>query len=473
MPRTLRGRIALLFASVAGSTVLAVCGIVFAMVGRSLQQTVDVALAAEVSELAAFVRDYGEAALQGSASPPGRFRFAAGYFEVTRSSGEILMASEALSDIRLPAAPSVWLDQQTTLRTRQVGPLGRLRIAARAVDVPGLGVVTVQAAMPMHQTETTVRRLAPVLALCALLACCGTTAAGWLVAAWVVAPVRQVARTARRVSGEELGARVALDRSEEEIRELIETFNGMLDRLQAAFEQVRRFTADASHELRTPLAAIRGEVEVALERDRTEVEYRALLRSVLEEVEALSRLVSDLLDLSRADAGANQLSCELVDLAEVAASVCDRLESRFVEAGGSLVRQWTGPLPVVADPVRVRQLLANLLDNAVKYAAHAGPVTVEMDKAGHGVECRVTDCGPGITPAHLSRVFDRFYRVDKARSRDLGGAGLGLSICQWIAQAHGGRIHAESEPGVRTCFAVWLPTEPAGQPSGRAGSPDG
>ncbi|HQK95066.1 MAG TPA: histidine kinase dimerization/phospho-acceptor domain-containing protein, partial [Armatimonadota bacterium] len=363
------------------------------MVGRSLQQTIDAALAAEVSELAAFVQDYGEAVLHRSSSPPVRFRFAAGYFEVTRPSGEIVMASEALGGVRLPATPTAASEgpnQKTALRTQQVGPLGRLRIAARTVDAPGLGVVTIQTAMPMHQTETTVRRLAPVLALCAVLACCGTTAAGWLVAAWVVAPVRHVARTARRVSGEDLGARVVLGRSEEEIRELVDTFNGMLDRLQAALEQARRFSADASHELRTPLAVIRGEVEVALERDRSESEYRALLRSVLEEVEALSRLVSDLLDLSRADAGATGLSCELVDLAEIAESTCDRFETRFAEAGGSLIRRWSGSFPIVADPVRVRQLLGNLLDNAAKYAAHAGPVSVEVDAAGQGIECRVT-----------------------------------------------------------------------------------
>jgi len=475
MPRTLRGRVALLYAAVAGATILLVCAVVFALVGRSLQQTMDAALAAEVSELAAFVGDYGEAALRSTAPPSVRFRFAAGYFEVTRASGETLMASEALSDTRLPAIPAAVLTRagtETAFRTQRVGPLGRLRIAARRSAAPGLGVVTVQTAMPLHQTETTMRRLAPVLALCAVLACCVTLLAGWAMASWVVAPVRQVARTAQRISGEELGARVALERPEEEIRELTATFNDMLDRLQAAFEQARRFSADASHELRTPLAAIRGEVEVALGRDRAEAEYRELLRSVLEEVDGLSRLVGGLLDLSRADAGASPLSYELVELTDLAAAVCDRLEPRVVGVGGAVVRRWAPPVRAVVDPARFRQLLSNLLDNAAKYAASAGPVEVELRRAGEGVECRVSDCGPGLTPEHLAHVFDRFYRVDKARSRGMGGAGLGISICQWIAQAHGGSIRAESQPGVRTTFVFWLPAEPpddAGEPRGATG----
>jgi signal transduction histidine kinase len=305
---------------------------------------------------------------------------------------------------------------------------------------------------------------------------------GWLLARRALRPVDRMTTTARRIEAEHLAQRLEGAEVDDELGRLARTLNEMLARLEAAFAQVRRFSADASHELKTPLTVLRGEIEVALRSPRDPVEYQRVLGSILEEVESMARLVDDLLLLSRADAGALRWDMTPVEL--------DRLVEEVAKEGGILGRgkqvqvkiQGLEPLIVQGDGQRLKQLLRNLVDNGVKYTPPGGRVALSLRRvewsnrrmvdsakpvdqltsrpigsAAEWAEIIVRDTGIGIPLEALSRIFERFYRVDPARSRETGGAGLGLCIAKTIAEAHGGTIEVQSPPGAGSTFTVRLP----------------
>jgi signal transduction histidine kinase len=305
---------------------------------------------------------------------------------------------------------------------------------------------------------------------------------GWLLARRALRPVDQMTTTARRIEAEHLAQRLGGAEVEDELGRLARTLNEMLARLEAAFAQVRRFSADASHELKTPLTVLKGEIEVALRSPRDPAEYQRVLTSVLEEVESMARLVDDLLLLSRADAGALRWEMEAVELDRLVEEVAKEGE---ILARGKQVRvsiQALEPLIVQGDGQRLKQLLRNLVDNGIKYTPPGGHVALllrrvdwsnrqmvdsakpvdqltprPIDSAVEWAEIVVQDTGIGIPPEGLPRIFERFYRVDPARSREAGGAGLGLCIAKTIAEAHGGRIEVQSTPGAGSTFTLVLP----------------
>ena len=248
---------------------------------------------------------------------------------------------------------------------------------------------------------------------------------------------------------------------QDEVGRLANTFNDMIARLDAAFQRQRQFTADASHELRTPLTAIKGQIEVALSRRREADAYRHVLEGVNDEVHRLIRLVGSLLTLARVDAGEILVSKEPVDLSELVTGAVEQV--RPAAGDRNVVIDFNGDAgaKLQADQDLLLQLLLNLLDNAIKYTQPGGKVNV-----GWGVNdgvgwLTVCDTGIGIPAEHLKQVFDRFYRIDAARSRSEGGAGLGLSISRWIAEAHGGELSLKSEQGKGTTVELRLPL-PAG-----------
>jgi signal transduction histidine kinase len=231
----------------------------------------------------------------------------------------------------------------------------------------------------------------------------------------------------------------------------------MIARLERSFAEVRRFTADASHELRTPLTALRTEVEVALGKSLSPAEHQQLLGNLLEELVRMSRLTDQLLTLSRRDAGVEQFEPVPLDLAELAANVVEAMRPLAESRGVQLRLEAAGPVPVEGDAGRLRQVVINVLDNALKYTPGGGRVTVRVERRDRGGFVTVEDTGSGIAAEHLPQVFERFYRVDRARSRAEGGAGLGLSIARSIVTAHGGTIDLTSTPGLGTVCTVTLP----------------
>jgi signal transduction histidine kinase len=271
-------------------------------------------------------------------------------------------------------------------------------------------------------------------------------------------PVHAITQAARTISETDLNRRLNL-KGRDELAELANTFDGMLARLQAAFERQRQFVADASHELRTPLTIVNLESSRALASKRSADEYQRALGVIRSENEFMSHLVGDLLTLARMDAGQMAMEKTPLDLSDIALEAVERLAPL---AERKNVRLETGDLPevnIIGDRRYLLQMLSNLVENGIKYTGGAEKrVRVETGLEGDSAWVRVSDTGEGIPPEHLPHVFDRFYRVDKARSRGedefQGGNGLGLSIVNWIVQAHGGEVRVESAPGAGATFEV-------------------
>jgi len=285
---------------------------------------------------------------------------------------------------------------------------------------------------------------------------------GYSLARRALAPVDRMSERARLITAERLKERLPVDNPDDELGRLATVFNETLTRLESSFEQMRRFTADASHELRTPLTVIRSVGEVGLRGRRDEVAYREIIGSMLEEVDRLARLVDRLLMLSRADTGQSKLSTDIVDLSELADEVAAQLGVLAEEKQQSITLERTGAPRWTGDRLVLRQALLNLVDNAIKYSPVGGRITIRVAESPAAAVVEVSDTGPGIPEELQSRIFDRFYRLDKSRSRDNGGTGLGLSIAKWAVEVNGGQLTLEKTNGVGSTFRITLPqTKPA------------
>ena len=280
---------------------------------------------------------------------------------------------------------------------------------------------------------------------------------GVFLAGRALSPVDKVTRLARRISAEDLGQRLGLQLPDDEVGRLAWTFDEMIARLDEAFRRQREFTADASHELRTPLTIMKGQIDVSLQQERGPEAYKQVLGTVNQEVDHLIRLVGSLLTFTRADAGQISLTLERVNLSDVVTGVLEQVRPLASQRGIELQLLPGTDADIRADEDLLLQLLLNLLDNAIKYTPAEGEVSAGWSLNSDHVSLWVRDTGIGITSEHLPHLFDRFYRVDRARSRAEGGVGLGLAISHWIAEAHGGSISVESAPGSGSTFTVRLP----------------
>jgi signal transduction histidine kinase len=313
----------------------------------------------------------------------------------------------------------------------------------------------------------------PRLLVTLILASLGTLALAMLGGYWLAGramrPVQIITRTARDIGETDLSRRLNL-KTGDELGELADTFDGMLARLQAAFDRQRQFTADASHELRTPLTIVNLEATRALASRRGPQEYEQAIKVIQSENEFMTRLVNNLLTLARMDAGQASLKMEDVDLGEVALEIVERLTPLAARREVELTSGELPETPVRGDRQYLLQMVANLVENAIKYCqAEHKHVTVETGTQDGQAWVRVEDNGPGIQQEYLSHLFDRFYRMDKARTRnsddgdgegggeEQSGTGLGLSIVKWISEAHNGRVSVTSEVGKGSVFEVTLP----------------
>ena len=306
--------------------------------------------------------------------------------------------------------------------------------------------------------DDTLGSLTRIIVIAYPLSLLTAAAIGLFLAQRALGPIDRVTRSVQRISAEDLGQRLDLNLPDDELGRLAQTFNDMLARLESEFRRQRQFTADASHELRTPLTIMKGEIEVALSRDREAEAYRDVLQAAGEQVNGLIDLVNSLLMLARADAGQIPFQRETVEVPLAVETAIDQLRPLAEAAGVVLVSD--GPdVSIQADFTLFLQLLFNLLENAIKHTPHGGSVQVGWSVADGRLRMTVSDTGSGIPPEHLPHIFDRFYRVDSARTSSEGGAGIGLSICRWITEAHGGTITAISHPGHGSTFAVTLPVQ--------------
>lgn len=296
------------------------------------------------------------------------------------------------------------------------------------------------------------------LPLALLLASLG----GFWLASRALRPIDHITQTARTISASDLGQRIHYQGPADEVGRLAQTFDNMLDRLQAAFVRERRFTGDAAHELRTPLAALKGRIGVTLSRPRQPAIYQETLKEMEQQVDRLIRLSSDLLFMARLDQAQFRPQTEKIELTDLIAAVSDQVSPLAEAKAITLAENIPAGLTLYGDLDPLIRLYLNLLDNAVKYTPNGGRVTIQAEKLETKVIVSVSDSGPGIAAEHLPHLFERFYRVEGDRSRGWrengqGGAGLGLAIAYEIARAHDGNLTIQSEIGRGTTFTVQLP----------------
>ncbi|MBX6315102.1 MAG: heavy metal sensor histidine kinase [Isosphaeraceae bacterium] len=441
-------------------------GVGFAWVHHGLRQVLeartDAFLDRKAAELAAAARDTqagGDAALAAEVRR-----------EVAAYAAEGLVVVIQRPDGRLVAPPTAAARRVADrLAATDLGPIPRtidLADDGRRYRVVQTRLETLEGpdtplllALSLAETEATLAQFDAHVAGGSIVFLALAVAGGLLLSRQALRPVAQSIRTAQRLNPADLSARLPRTGAGDELDQLAGTINDLLDRLAAYHAQVIRFTADASHELRSPLGVLRTAIEVALQQPRTAADYRHVLESLGEQCDRLAALVNDLLLLARADAGQVELRRVPVDLAALADEVIEMYQPLAEERGLELAWDRPDPIPTQGDPARLRQLLTNLLDNAIKFNEAGGTVTVRVEQAGDRTRLVVADTGVGIPAEHLPHIFERFYQADPARAA--GGSGLGLSICRWIAEAHGGAIRAESTSGTGSMFTAEFPAMPA------------
>jgi heavy metal sensor kinase len=433
------------------------------MLRHHLDGLVEDGLEDQIDDLRTLLQNQGHdpvfASLQKEVSEAYASEHLGNYLEVMTGNGEIVYRSEFLAEHPANLAPREQVDKATfSDRWLERRPY---RFLAEKLEVNGhLYVVTMGA--PNDDVVETLAQFREYLLMFAPLLLLVAAAGGYWLSRRALAPVDEVVRTARDISGANLHSRLPKLDTGDELQRLSDTLNQMLARIEAAFLRVTEFTADASHELRTPVSLIRTEAELALRRSRGEAEYKESLRHILLEAERTTVLIEELLSLARADAGREMLLMQPVDLCgtlqEVVESWRQVATIRNLEFSSNIPQQ---DLFVLGDTSALRQVANILLDNAFKYTSSPGNVSLTLELKAVNVAVVVRDSGIGIAKEDQSRIFERFYRVDKARSRAQGGVGLGLSIARWIVLQHHGIIEVESRLGEGSAFRVELPIIPA------------
>lgn len=367
--------------------------------------------------------------------------------------GTVAGASPMVSAEVLEAAAS-GTAQTFTASLGDEGQPYRVRVSSLRVRDEVRFLVLAESLQPV---EDAVRRVLMLL-LVAGPAVIGLTAlaAYWL--AWAaLRPVERITTDAQGIGIDQLNERVAVPRAHDETRRLADTLNAMLERIQTGVQEKHRLLADASHELRTPLAIMRNEVDVALAANELPAPARQVLASAREEVDRMTRTIDNLLTSAQADEGRLELLTFPVDLRQLVDDAIRALKPLAVAKGVSLTAEG-GCWEVQADPPRLKLVLTNLIDNAIKFSPPGETVRIDTWRRGDEVGVTVTDAGPGISPADEEHLFDRFFRVDNPLTPDFGGSGLGLAICREVAVAHGGRIWVDSSPGGGSAFTLALPS---------------
>ncbi|MGH9338708.1 MAG: HAMP domain-containing sensor histidine kinase [Acidobacteriota bacterium] len=454
-PRTVRLRLTLWYAAALAVIVLIFATAIYLLVETSLFSQLDRQLSQNLSAIESVLPDepdeLSEVEEHGSVH----------LFQVRRD-GRVIFETEGWKETGLQEAIERALSESAISRQSPGGHFYRVKVSTPAT---GFTAAVAEEEAAIRQTLKSLRTTMLIGLPCALLL---ALASGYFLARRVLSPVRAMAAKAEEITAERLSERLPAENPEDEFGRLATVFNQTLSRLEESFQTLRRFTADASHELRTPLTALRSVGEVGL-RDHLDPESsREVIGSMLEETDRLARLVDSLLTLTRADSGKLQLNQETVDLIGLVEDVADHLHVLAEERNQTLsVKSEENGIAANVDRSILRQAIVNLLDNAIKYTRPGGTIRLSVKRLQSGrAAIEFIDQGPGIPPEHQEKIFERFYRIEKGRSRETGG--LGLTIARWAVEANGGRIELESKEGHGSVFRILLPV----QETTRTGPPD-
>ncbi len=385
------------------------------------------------------------------------------FFQIFGPQGQVTLQSANIKTRNIPLSQTAL---QSSLQGHAVFETVRFHdeIPIRLLSYPvrhGQTLVNIlRVGTSLQPEKEMLARLVFVLLIGSPLAVVVSVLGGWFLAGRALRPVDDITLTAQRIAGGDLTQRIETT-SKDEIGRLANTFNNMIGRLEASIRQIRQFSADASHELRTPLTITKGETELALRKPRSAEVYREALESNLEEIDRMSRIVEELMFLSRTDLGEVHVASDPVQLDTLVQEIHMQAMVLGKEQRISTTLGQVEPLRVSGDEWRLRELILNLVDNAVKYSLPRGTVELELTQYRGMARVTIQDHGIGMTPEEQRLIFDRFYRTDAARAHAQKGTGLGLSICKWIAEAHHGTIEVVSTFGQGSCFTITLPLLPA------------
>ncbi len=386
------------------------------------------------------------------------------FYRIYDGSGSVGSRSSNISASQFPLSETAYTDAlkgKNSYETFKVGGKHPIRVITMPVMVNDKLVNLVQVGTSLQAVQETLGNLKiflftavpSVLIFAALFA--------RFMARRALKPISRIIDTARDIGqGQELSKRIPVLKIKDELGQLALTFNEMMNRLENSFKQVRQFSSDASHELRTPLTVLKGQNELILSKSRKPGEYQEVISSNLEEINYMSKVLEDLFLLSKSDENQVSLDCNQFNLKPLVEEVCKHAEVLAEEKNIKIIIAFLEAVQIKGDEVRLRQMSWNILQNGIKYTQCGGEVKVSLQNNGKFALMTIQDTGIGIPEEDLGFIFNRFYRVDKARSRDEGGSGLGLSICRQIAEAHKGTIEVESKLGVGTRFKIRIPLIP-------------
>jgi heavy metal sensor kinase len=448
---TLRVRFALWTAGLLFLAFVLFGAYVYGSMARGLFAALDNSLTLNASQIAAALNiDNGQLILPDSLveSPENAGVRGRGFtVRVLTPQGKVLQQFGPYPELPLPPGESFVTYTEPLSETP-------LRVYTQPVYDNQQMVAIVQVAQSLADVQESLRTLLFTLLVSSPILTLLAGVGGYLLAARALAPIDEMTATARKISAEDLSARLEVVNREDEVGRLAQTFNEMLARLEDSFRRERQFTNDASHELRTPLTAMQAILGMIREKHRTPAEYEQAIDDLSEETDRLRALVENLLRLARGEK--QPYHFEPVDLSLLLQDVADSLRPLAEAKGLALRCDLPADLTVWGDSDELIRLFVNLLDNAIKYTEH-GEVTLCAGQREKRVEVTIADTGPGIAPEHLPHIFDRFYRVEE--SRTLRGAGLGLAIAKEIVNAHGGKIEVQSKIGKGSVFTVSLPKQ--------------
>ena len=452
------------------AAIIAVLAVFVAVQLRSeLEQRVESSLEADAAQLArAYPQGRGEF-VDVSASLLHALPQGPAASQVLNGSGHVVVAYGREAHRPMVAAEQIRhaLGAGNFFTTRTLAPTGQsFRLWVGDVTA-GHGNRVLVVGQSIRSVEDSVASVTFLLVVGGFAALVAAGVGGWWLARRALRPVGQMAEAADRIGIDRIHERLSEPKREDELGRLGRTLNRMLERIERGVHEKRRLVADASHELRTPLAVMRSELDVTLLDQRLDPAARAVLESAREEIDRMTRIVENLLTLARVDEGGLKLLPTPVNLRDVAASALEPLR-QGAAARGVEIKLAEGKAVAVADADLVRQVVTNLLDNALKYSDQGSEVEVRVWSHDSRAGLTVKDSGPGIPEEARPRIFDRFYRVDASRNRSSGGSGLGLSISREIVRAHGGRIWVESAEGGGSSFSFEVPVHEPNR-GGRAG----